>query len=869
MPPGGQHDLASRVVPLCEGVTSDDGLAACSVPALPGALLVVDAPQFEPLITKLDGKPLQRLVLRAGASLKGHIATPVGNGKIEAIATIRSEERNQSFRFERDAVPDQKGDFVVRGLPASEVALRVDVDGFLPWTGRPQTGSVVEVKLQPGVLIRGHIRDDRGRAVESAHIEQRTDAPAPRTVSRHEGEFTVAVRRLPASLDVSANGLRPILAEVKTPEDARKLEIRLDRAESVTGEIELSDRSPLKHCNLWIESRTADGASHAISKDLTIEHGRFALDLAAPGTYSFRVRVPGFESMTLTDVYVAPRTVKDLGRLLLHTGSGASGTLIDANTSAPVAGATIELQEVGAALLRDLRYHEVIRTTSTAEGEFAVHGATEGSYLLRIQESGHPAWSRSLELGPEEVRELGRIALGNGTEVKGEVVSRRGDPQSSVAVRFFDDAAMSATPLQETTTRADGSFSGVRLPSGHYVVRVASDRLLLSQPFEIRDGDGEKTLDLEIPAVHVTGIVRRGGRPVSGGMLSLVEQLDPAERQGKLILNGGGGASGTSMIVGVPASMQLLDVNASGEFGSDHVMPGVVTATYRSDGGGEWSRQLTIPDAAVYEASIDLGGANLDGVVVDHDGAAIPGVELSLVTHEGQRAGTVTSANDGTFEFADLQGGSYTILTRSDRYKAKSISDISIADGSRPPSMKITLEPGSSGVLNVTLTRSGGSPAEYVPVTLLNPAGLMVRSLPTDSSGIREFDDLPAGQYVAVWSDAYYGAGASEAVSVAGESPASLSRILTPGARLRITCSSPACSAKPVDSLNVVSGSGADIAAYLSGVGVGMRLPSTNGSLLLGTVAPGAYNVRIGFSGAVYERTVVTANNREVVLSLP
>lgn len=869
MPPGGQHDLASRVVPLCESVTTPDGLSACSAPALAGALLVVDAPRFEPLIKTLDGKPMGRVVLEAGTSIKGHVAGAPGSGKVEAAAMIHSAERKQLFRFQRDAVIDPKGDFVVEGLPAAEISLRVDVDGFLPWTGRPKPGSAVDVKLQPGVVITGHIHDDRGRPVESARIEQKTDAPAPRTASHQDGQFVVAVRRLPASLDVSADGLRPVRAEIKTAEDARKVEIRLDRAEGISGQLEPSDKTPLQHCTVWIESRSADGVSQVVPKDVTVDHGRFAVDLAAPGTYSFRFHAAGYETATLTDVYVAPRTSRDVGRLLMRTGSGATGILIDAKTSAPVAGATVELQEVGAALLRDLRYREAIRTTTTAEGEFVIRGASEGSYLLRVQESGHPALSRPLDLGPEDVRDLGRITLGAGTEVKGAVVSRRGEPQSSVALRFFDEAAASAAPLQETTTLNDGTFSGIRLSPGRYIVRASSNRLLLSQPFEVRDGESDKTLELEIPAVHVTGIVRRGGKRVSGGMLSLVEQLDPAERQGKLILNGGGGASGTSMMLGVPGSMQTLDVNASGEFASDSVMPGVVTASYRSDAGGEWSRELSIPDAAVYTADIDLGGTSLDGVVVDHDGSVIPGVELSLVTQAGQRAATTTSANDGTFEFADLQGGSYTILTRSEKYRARSIPGISIADGTPSPAMKITLEPGNSGVLNVTLTRSGGSPAEYIPVTLLNPAGMMVRSLPTDSSGIREFDDLPAGQYVAVWSDAYYGAGASDAISVAGEAPASLSRVLTPGARLRITCNSPACAAKPVDSLNVRAGSGADIAAYLSGVGVGMRLPSTNGSLVLGTLAPGSYNLRIGFSGAVYERTLNTGNQPEVVVSLP
>jgi len=267
----------------------------------------------------------------------------------------------------------------VQGLPASEVSVRVDVEGFLPWSGRQKAGSAVDVKLQPGIAINGHIRDDRGHPIEGARIEQSTDAPAPRTASRQEGEFVVAVRSLPASLNVSADGLRPILVEVKTPKDAKKLEIRLDRAEGISGEMEVSDGRPLQHCTLWIESRSADGSSQTVSKDVAIDHGRFHAGLAVPGTYAFRFQAAGYESATLSDVYVAPRTLKDLGRISMHGGSGASGTLIDAKTSAPVAGATLELQEHGAALLRDLRYREVIRTTSSADGAFVIRGAGEGS----------------------------------------------------------------------------------------------------------------------------------------------------------------------------------------------------------------------------------------------------------------------------------------------------------------------------------------------------------------------------------------------------------------------------------------------------------------------------------------------------------
>jgi hypothetical protein len=808
-------------------------------------------------------------------SLTGHIVSPrritpevMKHATLHATAAVDSTNRKQTFRFERDGAVNENGDFTISGLPASEASVRLDVDGFLPWTAQRKPGHVLEARLQAGTVVRGQVTDEKSLPVEGARVEDRGNAPAPTSESRVAGRFEIVTRALPASFNVSAAGFHTRRVDVRTPEDARNIEVRLDRAEGVAGQVDFAGREPLEQLTVWIETRSAGGATQDIPTQVTSDHGRFRIDLPAPGAYSFRFDAQNFEPQRVADVYVPPRTYADLGRVFMRTGSGAAGTLIDAKTAAPIAGATVELQPSGVSQLRELRYRKAIRAITSADGGFIVSGAAEGSYLLRVQTSAYPMWFKSFSLSAEEIRQLGQIALGEGTDVSGQIANRAGVAQAVLAVRFFDEAAESATPLKETTSANDGTFSGARLPSGHYIVRVSSDRLLLSQPFDISDGEGEKTLDLQIPTVHVTGVIRHGGKPVSGGALSLVEQLDPGERQGKITLHGGGIAAGTAMTFGTSGSMILLDVSGSGEFSSDHVMPGVMTATYRGDDGRVWERQLTVPDTAEYDAMIDLGGTNLDGLVLDQGGATLAGVQLKLITQTGEPAASATSTGAGEFEFTDLESGSYGIVTRAAGYRARSISGIGIAEGSPPAPVRIVLTPGASGTLMVTLTRSGGSAAEYVPLTLLDAAGLMAGSLPTDSDGTREFDDLPAGQYVAVWADAYYGAGASEAITVNGDTPAAFSRVLTPGARLRLVCSSPECTGKPLDFLNVFSASGADIAAFLSGVGVGMRLPTANGSLVLGTLAPGSYKLRLGVGGTVYERAI-NVEREEAVVSVP
>jgi Carboxypeptidase regulatory-like domain len=875
MPPSGPQDLAGRLVPLCEAKSSDNGIAACSAPRLAGGLITIDAPHFEPLLQALDGTALDHVVLRPGSSLGGHIVSPrlrpeqIAQARVRATAVIEMPERKQTFRFDREGVVADNGDFTITGLPSSVVSVRLELPGFLPWIADQGPGNALRASLKPGILLSGRVIDEKEHPIKGAQLAQADNPSGASSQTDDAGRFEIAIRALPASLDVVASGYRKERIDVSKEKKAEDLVIRLHPGQGVTGEVYLSDGAPLDRVTVWTETKSAPGQTRSPSKDVTVDHGAFRIDLPAAGVYSFRFDAAAHEPEWIRDIRVPSGTYVDLRRVSIGQGAGATGTVTDARTGDPVPGATVELQSVSTSLLRDLRYRKAIRALTADHGEFAVSGASAGSYVLRIQASPYPSWFRSVSLADGEIVQLGQIALGQDTEVSGAVVNRAGNPQTGVQLRFFDDAGASAMPLQETTSDAGGRFSGVHLSPGRYIVRAFSDRLLLSQPFQVGEDERERTLDLEIPAVRLTGVVRRAGTPATGGTLSLVEQLDPAERQGKIILQGSGVASGTFLSLGTPSSMLVLGVGPSGEFASDRVAPGLMTATYRADDGRTWERQLNIPDVAEYQAEIALDGANIEGIVVGEDGTPIGDVQLTLVLEGGERVGSVGSTQTGTFEFNDLQTGNYTILTRAAGYRARAVSGIHVMEGSSSPPQRVVLAPGNSGTLTVQLTRGDGSAADYVAVTLLDPTGAMIRSLPTDSSGIRQFEDLPPGQYIAAWADAYCGVGASEPITVDGQTAATYSRTLTPGARLEVTCTSPECSAKPLSLLNVLSASGVDIAAYLSGVSVGLRFSSDSGRLTLGTLSPGAYSMRIGVGGAVYEHTLRAASGGDLVISVP
>jgi hypothetical protein len=313
--------------------------------------------------------------------------------------------------------------------------------------------------------------------------------------------------------------------------------------------------------------------------------------------------------------------------------------------------------------------------------------------------------------------------------------------------------------------------------------------------------------------------------------------------------------------------MVTADVSSEGEFVCERAAVGSMLATYRARDGRSWTRQVTVPDVAEPRVLIDLGGAGMEGMVVGQDGAPIGGAQLVLATESGRRIASGTSAESGRFEFSDLQDGPYSVTVRATGYRARTVPGIVVSSGARAAPLRVELTPGSSGKLSVRLRRSDGSACASIPVTLLDGAGIMVRSLPTDSSGVRVFEDLPPGRYTVVWADPLAGAGASEPLDVGSADPVEYARTLGRGVRLLVESGSPELASAPIGSIHVFTSSGAEIASYLSGMAVGLRFPS-GGRLTLGTLSPGSYRLRIGVGAQAFERAI-TAQSGDVIVSVP
>ena len=183
--------------------------------------------------------------------------------------------------------------------------------------------------------------------------------------------------------------------------------------------------------------------------------------------------------------------------------------------------------------------------------------------------------------------------------------------------------------------------------------------------------------------------------------------------------------------------------------------------------------------------------------------------------------------------------------------------------------VSLLLDLGDGGSLAVRLSCADGSPAGWVPVTLLDAAGGLVRALPTDAFGLRRFEDLPAGSYFAVWSDALAGAGVSREVRVTTGEAAEVEQVLGEGVALDLACAAERCGGELVDFVALFAEPGVEISPYLQAVAPSMRF-AADGTLRLGRVSPGRFTLLLAAGGAETRRTLsVDGGPGALVVEIP
>jgi len=860
-PPPPQDTLWRFARPEWRRMSSDDGWLDAPLPAVERGLLLVDAPGFLPLAIELPARAAGPVVaLGRGPTWDGTVRAP--DEIVEGTICASWEERWPAWEVERTwrrcAPLDPAGGFTLRGLPSgATLRLEVAAQGFLPLVGEHVTGrEAPQLVLRPGELVAGEVVAGR-HPVEGASVEAELGGD---TTTSAAGDFQLAVPALPAKLRVEAAGYRSREVAVETREPLR---IALEPQEGVEGILLAESGLPVTEARIVATGPIDAGTRTTRTLPLSLEDGRFRLDLPGPGRYDLTVRAAGFRDHRIDEPTLIQGERLDLGVIVLSPGAGIAGRVVSAGAEG-VEGADVRLVPLGPAGLAVIHDRYLPHTVSDRTGRFELSGLDAGRYEVRIEHRGAVFAHRRFDLERDERLDLGEVVLRPGVRVRGTVTGRSGEPREGLTVRLTDAEAASLFPLRVTTSDAEGRFDLDELEPGAYRVIVVGERQLLAQELTVEAGDEETVLDLVAGGVRLAGVVVRGGEPVAGGRLLLGSAFDPSFVLPKLTVSG---SRGESFSHGLPVAAVHAAVDETGRFVAEDTSPGPLAVRYLAPDGRTVERRVSVPDRPEAFVRVDVAGFALSGEVVDAASGVGREATVSVAREDlpGSLAVVQTDVH-GRFAVGDLAPGRYRVEARAEGF-GRASRRVELAEGAR---IRLVLTSDETGLLEVELRRQDGSAAASAMLALLDRHGRTVQTGWADARGRRRFPELPAGDYHLVWSDGAAGTGVSSPIPLA---PGDVTRrwLTAPGGVAAVlACPPEECAGALLEHLSVVAAAGIDLAPYLSGVsGPAARL-SADGRLSLGRVMPGRYLVRVGLGGAVLERPIeVPPGAPEVRLAVP
>jgi RNA polymerase sigma-70 factor (ECF subfamily) len=587
------------------------------------------------------------------ARLSGHVRERAsGQPVARAEVMLRSSEERPPRLDVAPALTDENGHFVFSNLVAGAYLASARSG---PWVSASRDvvvasaeNSVLELTVDQGRSVSGHVRDHEGRPVAGAAV-QITSAeffgqPISQTVSAANGAYRVegllpGVVRLRAKLDSfgSMNHHAVTLANV----DLKGIDLRLDRPAIIEGQVLGPDGEPVPDIDVIADTadRRPDREMYVRSAAAADDQGRFAM-VVAPSQVKVMASGRSGHARAFADlgIVAAGETRKVLLRLT-EPGRGRIGGKVIDQDGRPCGNLPVTVESG--------RFSTLVRTDTA--GTFVVDQLDAGAYgiIARTEEqSGYQGpWNSTrvdVKLHPGEERSdllLTVPALGT---IAGQVLDHEGQPVSNATILVSPEQSGRTTggPPRRAASDEDGRFAIADVPRHLHTVTGLHDAHPNVVARGVRGGRTDVVVRF-LRASQLTGAVVDGdGRPITDYLLR-VQGPNGALTRG---IHDPAGQFRISRLV--RGSHTLSAVTASGQRGSTEIK--IVEGESR---GG-----ITITLAS----AIDLPIRVVDAAT----GNGIAGATARASTEMSEQ--TRTAEGDGRLLFQGLpRGGRVTLFVEA------------------------------------------------------------------------------------------------------------------------------------------------------------------------------------------------------------
>ncbi len=420
----------------------------------------------------------------------------------------------------------------------------------------------------------------------------------------------------------------------------------------------------------------------AVYSALTGADGSFNLGTLAPGNYSVAIALNGYVTVNGTATVVGGQTLT-INQGLIKTGGfqdaepgTISGTVIDAGTGLPIAGAVFDL---GGGL----------SGMSGSGGQFAIPNVPRGNYAATLSATGYVSQAYIISFPAGATGNLGVLVLyAASSNTSPSSLTLNGLVVDGVTRAPIAGASVTLVETGNTTTSgADGrfSFSGITLKNFTLATTASgyeSGTLAVSvNAF----GQAEITVALAPPGTGATtstlqGTVRdaQSSAPIPGARVSIdnTSLSAVADANGQYVLSGIDSLhfSVAAAAVGFQQASSPVDLAAAGTYTLNPLLQPATVAGFQvlsvtaneSQWGADDTALFTAQVASLLAASksalvigevVDASGATVATLIPYAEGTTVPVSEFSFAPNETK---TLTIP----WPTAQLAPGSYTVIVR-------------------------------------------------------------------------------------------------------------------------------------------------------------------------------------------------------------